>query len=322
MNASSPFNDPLVNQSTAPTSGRILVSIPLCTYNGETHLRRQMDSLLSQDYPDIEIVASDDASKDGSAQVLHEYAALDRRVSVVVNSSNIGFSANFESAINRCTGDYICPSDQDDVWAPNKISRLLESLGDSDMVYCDSEMIDIAEAPMRKRMSQVRGMYAGKDPLALVITNSASGHAMLFRRSVLCRANPFPKQMYYDWWITIVAATGNGVSYLDEPLVKFRRHKDNVTTFGRPGSSATFDLEGFLRERLLILEQMLHLESYRYHDIARLRDAAQVWLDEKRKFPLLREVWRHLSPLTFILRPRVLQVAGKSLGLLRRTPRD
>jgi hypothetical protein len=190
------------------------------------------------------------------------------------------------------------------------------------MVYCDSEMVDESGVPLGKRMSLVRGMYSGNDPLFLLATNCASGHAILFRKRVLERALPFPKNMYYDWWLALVATSGRGISYLDEPLVQFRRHDSNVTSFGTSTNSAgNFDLDGFLRERHLILEAMLRLECENRDEIVRLRDAVWSWLHYKRKWPLIGEAWRHRKALTYILRPRSGQIIRQALNYLARRGR-
>ena len=77
------------------TSHAPLVSVVLGTYNGETFLKEQLDSVLAQTYPNIEIIAVDDGSKDATVSILNDYAARDPRIKVYVNEQNLGFIKNF-----------------------------------------------------------------------------------------------------------------------------------------------------------------------------------------------------------------------------------
>lgn len=289
------------------------VSIALCVYNGAAHLREQLDSLLAQQHAPLEIIASDDASSDASAAILAEYAARDTRLKVLCNSQNLGFSANFAQTLSGCTGDFICPSDQDDVWHPEKITRLLAAIGDHDLAYCDSLMVDATGRSLGRRLSQDRAMYSGRDPLVFVLTNCISGHAMLFRRSLVLRALPMPAALYYDWWLAIVAACGQGVVYVDAPLVQFRRHDRTVTTLGGVQQRAGIGMRAFLVERLHLLAAISSLPSPRQADAARLEKQLKQWLDQGSGLPFVLHALRFYRPLLHPLRPRLAKVAGQSL---------
>ena len=119
-----------------------LVSVALCVYNGERYLREQLDSILAQEGVRIEVVAVDDVSSDGSLALLQEYAAEDPRIRVVANDRNLGHLCSFDRAMSLCSAALIAPSDQDDIWHPQKLQRLLAAIGDADLAYCDSEYID------------------------------------------------------------------------------------------------------------------------------------------------------------------------------------
>jgi hypothetical protein len=203
--------------------------VALCTWNGERHLAAQLDSLLAQDYPNLEIVAVDDASSDGTAAILHDYARRDRRITVHRNADRLGHARNFERAIRLTHGALIAPSDQDDVWAPTKLRRLARARGDATLVYCDSLFIDDQGRSHGRRVSDHFHMYQGGDPRVFAFYNCASGHAMLFSRALLEHALPFPAGHYHDWWLATVAAATGRVAYVDECLVQFRQHARSVT---------------------------------------------------------------------------------------------
>ena len=84
-----------------------LVSIALCTYNGEAYIKEQLDSLIDQTYPNCEIIIVDDCSKDGTVGILKQYADKYPQIKLHINGENLGYTKNFEKAINLCNGDYV-----------------------------------------------------------------------------------------------------------------------------------------------------------------------------------------------------------------------
>jgi len=216
------------------TAEPVLVSIALCTYNGSRFLAQQMDSLLSQTHPLLEIVVADDASSDDTVAILEKYARLDPRVSVSVNPANLGFARNFECALARCRGTFIAPCDQDDVWLPDKISMLVAAIGEHPLAYCDSTHIDEHGNPTGPRMSDIVPMLSTDHPAMFAFGNCVSGHAMLFRRELIARALPVPAEFFYDWWIAAVAASAGGIVFRNHSRVLYRQHGSNITT-GRLG---------------------------------------------------------------------------------------
>jgi glycosyltransferase involved in cell wall biosynthesis len=178
-----------------------LISIALCTYNGAECLSQQLESLRSQSWRNIEIVAVDDASSDQTWQLLAKAASQDARFRLWRNETNLGFSANFERALSLCAGDFIAPCDQDDVWLPNKLELMMAAMGPHVMAYCDSVLTDAQGNSLGMRISDRLRMAQGSDPLAFAFWNCISGHAMLFRRELLQSALPIQAR-FHDWWLT------------------------------------------------------------------------------------------------------------------------
>jgi glycosyltransferase involved in cell wall biosynthesis len=206
-----------------------LISVALCTYNGERYLAEQLDSLLVQTYSNMEVVAVDDGSTDRTVELLQDYALRDPRLRVFVNPGNLGFVRNFERAISLCNGSLIAPCDQDDVWSPHKLRTLANCLGGHVMAYSDSELIDAAGREVGVRMSRFWAMQDLNDPAALVLSNCVSGHAMLFRRELIDEQLPLPGDIFHDWWLALRAAARGGIAYCPQPLVRYRQHGKNVT---------------------------------------------------------------------------------------------
>lgn len=201
-----------------------LISIALCTYNGEKFIIEQLESLLNQSYPNLEIVVVDDKSTDNTFNILKNFQE-EGKIKLFQNSQNLGFLRNFEKCISLCKGDLIALSDQDDIWHPEKISKLATHIGDSILIYADSELTDINGKSLGKKLSNRRNMYSGNDCRAFVYNNSISGHSILFKKELTKFFLPFPANSYHDWWIAYVASSIGKISFLNECLVKYRQHE-------------------------------------------------------------------------------------------------
>ena len=205
-----------------------LISIVLASYNGEKYLRPQLDSLLAQDYPSLEFVCVDDASSDESWAILQAYQAKDPRLTILQQSANHGYIATFEKGIRAATGDLIALADQDDIWVPNKISKLFDALGQASLVYSDSELIDARGEKMGQKMSQIKKQIAYDSPLMYTFGAWAPGHSMLFKRDILDTALPFSNYVTHDYLLGFAATCHEGIHYLPIPLVQYRQHETNA----------------------------------------------------------------------------------------------
>ena len=101
-------------------------SVALCTYNGEKYLAEQLDSILTQTVPIDEIVVCDDGSTDNTISILEEYeSTFPYLFKIYKNKENLGYTKNFEQAINLCDRDIIFLCDQDDIWLKEKVKTVL-----------------------------------------------------------------------------------------------------------------------------------------------------------------------------------------------------
>src|SRR5215831_8797843 len=101
------------------------VSVILAVFNGATYLRQAVDSILGQTFDDLELLAVNDGSTDGTAAILDAYSRDDPRVRVYhqLNSGRPSIPRNF--ALDRATGDYICFIDHDDWSEPDRLRQLV-----------------------------------------------------------------------------------------------------------------------------------------------------------------------------------------------------
>ena len=130
----------------------------MCTFDGADYVRAQLDSIAAQSQPPEEIVVCDDRSNDDTAQIVRDFAAsANFPVRIEINERRLGPLANFGKAIGLCRGDVVFLSDQDDIWKPHKMARMLELLDSIErqhetplpiLVHSDLEVVGPALEPL------------------------------------------------------------------------------------------------------------------------------------------------------------------------------
>jgi glycosyltransferase involved in cell wall biosynthesis len=122
-----------------------LISIGLPVFNGETYLSETIDSILEQTFKDFEIIISDNASTDRTAEICNEYALKDRRIRYYRNNKNLGAAANYNLVFYLSKAKYFKWHAYDDLCAPESLEhcvKILETLTDVVLCYPKTILID------------------------------------------------------------------------------------------------------------------------------------------------------------------------------------
>jgi hypothetical protein len=165
---------------------------------------------------------------------------------------NLGYLKNFEKVLGLCNGIYIALSDHDDIWLPNKIERLVDNIGDYSLIFSDAFYIDNNDNIFSSSIKVYSGfeVFSGKPIKYLAFNNFITGCTALFKRELLLIALPIPTaEQFHDWWIGLVACTMNGLIYLPEPLIFYRRHAGNTIGLRKKGSPL-YRFFGFLKKAI------------------------------------------------------------------------
>ena len=200
-----------------------LISIALCTYNGEKFLQEQMDSILAQTYQKLEIIVVDDCSTDETIDIVNVYAEKDSRIKLFRNEVNLGFNKNFERALGLTSGEYIAICDQDDIWLPQKLQRLLDNIKNNWLIFSNSSYVGGLKQGKLLNKFKLPESYKG-----ILLRNHVTGHTSIMHRDFLNCVLPFPKAGYYDWWMGFVASYHHKIAFLDEVLTLYRVHAGSV----------------------------------------------------------------------------------------------
>lgn len=214
-------------------------SIALAACNGARFLPELLGSIAAQRLAPFEIVASDDASDDGTAALLDAFAArAPFPVRILRNLQRLGVEENFSRAITACTGDCIALADQDDVWRADKLEKLAAALAAPDALaaFSDAQIVDSTLAPLGYTMWQrvrftprEQSRLAQGEGFAVQLKHRiVTGATLAIKVSLRDTALPIPAGWPHDAWLALLAAALDGLVAVPEPLIAYRQHGGNV----------------------------------------------------------------------------------------------
>ncbi|MDN3481500.1 glycosyltransferase [Arthrobacter sp. APC 3897] len=233
----------------------VRISVCLAAYNGAAYIEEQLRSILPELGDSDEVIVVDDCSSDGTGTVVRELA--DPRIRLLHNEQNLGQVKTFERALGEATGDFLFLSDQDDIWLPGRVDRMLKAL-EEDLVVVSNcrhfgappgrfHQIRLRAADSRRHAANVLGIVVGY--------RLHWGCAMAMRAEFLNQALPFPGYMResHDQWLAMAGNLAGSIRYLEEDTVLHRLHSDNVTPDKVRG------LPAILRARMAFLANLMIL---------------------------------------------------------------
>lgn len=210
----------------------------MATYNGEKYIKEQIDSILKQLGSDDELIISDDGSKDETINII--ISINDQRIHVYQNQNKLGPIKNFENALKHAKGDYIFLSDQDDIWMPNKVEKCIEVLKQQEINCVVTNKIIIDKNGIPDGFSNIKYDFTKFSFLRVLTKNPYMGCCMAFNRQLLSICIPFPDKIpMHDIWIGLIAHLKKSVKFIEDPLIAYRRHSNNVTADKSPYSIFT-----------------------------------------------------------------------------------
>ncbi|MBI1889900.1 MAG: glycosyltransferase family 2 protein [Burkholderiales bacterium] len=298
------------------------VAILLCTYQGESYLAEQLESIQAQTHSDWIVWASDDASTDMTRPILEQYAGKwgSDRLHMCDGPRN-GFASNFLSLVcnPEVQADCYAYSDQDDIWKEDKLEKAVDWLNTIPAgvpaLYCSrTELVDET------------GRHLGYSPLFgkspgfanALVQNLGGGNTMVFNhaaRVLLQQASKDKPVLIHDWWTYMVISGAGGKVYYDaHPSLRYRQHGGNLV-----GSNAGW-LDRILRLRWLLHGRFKNWNDQNIHCLRQIRSLLtpdnQRILDE---FSAARQRWL-LPRIVGIMRSGIYrQTLLGNLGLIAAT---
>ncbi len=206
-----------------------LVAICMATFDPDpVLLERQISSIREQTHDAWLCLISDDGSSEERFERLRALTADDPRFALSRSEEQVGFYLNFERALKMVPpeAEFVALADQDDDWYPEKLAELLGGCADAQLVYSDMRIVDEAGGVISDTFW--RGRRNNHTNLAsLLLANTVTGAASMFRRGLLDLVLPFPAPIgnpFHDQWIASVALATGAIGYVDRPLYDYVQH--------------------------------------------------------------------------------------------------
>jgi glycosyltransferase involved in cell wall biosynthesis len=212
-----------------------LVSVAVITYNQKVYLKQCIESILEQDYKNIEIVVADDGSTDGTHELLKEYSdKYPKKFVLKLSDQNQGITKNSNLAHFACNGKYIAWMGGDDLMLPEKIKKQVEYMENHKVCTICHHDLDVFDSDTNqtlyywgKKQKKLSGNV--RDLIQYGVFNGACAS--------MVRKNDTPKYGFdvrvpiaSDWlyWVQSLY-NGGEIHYIDEVLGRYRRHDNNAT---------------------------------------------------------------------------------------------
>ena len=220
-----------------------LVAIVLCTFNGSKYIEALMDSIIVQTYENWELWISDDGYKDNTISVVRQYAEFyPEKIHILPEHAPLGACTNFLKTLTGAQlneAEYYMFADQDDVWFPDKIEKLVAAMRMEEqserketplLIHSDCRVTDQNLQTIASSFTEYMGYNQSMKSLPhLLVQNNVVGASVLFNRALRNRIHSVPQSaVMHDHWIALVAAAFGRIGYLPEATYDYRQHAENV----------------------------------------------------------------------------------------------
>ena len=212
------------------------VSVLIPSYNQENVIEQTVMSALTQDYDNLEVIVSDDASLDQTPQILREIQTkYPERLKIFLHETNLGVTKNHTRGLLECHGDFIAFQDGDDLFLPGKIKKQVEFMLKHPDCTISSHDVDVFDSETGRTLYLWSKRFGQREGGARELVRYGN---YLSSVSVMVRRLHVPEYGYddrvrigSDWllWLEVLSRGKGKIRYLDEVLARYRRHAGNLT---------------------------------------------------------------------------------------------
>lgn len=215
-------------------------SVCMCTYNGEKYILEQLESIYRQTCRPEEVIFCDDISKDRTVIIIEEFIKthqLEDQWHLFVNTENLGYLANFYHACGLCKGDIIFFADQDDVWHPRKLEKMIEIFEDKKDAKAVCCKFGLISAKGEKLSGLTAPVHTGESGSLRRLSIEDIFHkfecpamVLSFRRDwyLSWQMQTKSSEIPHDYLVCAKAAEEGGLFQIDLELASHRLHEENV----------------------------------------------------------------------------------------------
>ncbi len=220
-----------------------MIEILMATYNGENHLKEQLDSIMAQDYTDFTVTVRDDGSTDGTLKIIRRFITkypgkirLFEDADTQYNSAKSNFTQLIANAQPDC---YYCLCCQDDIWKPDKLTKQFTKMKQMEalsgirtpiLVHSDMKIVNVNRNVLHKSYVRYANIKPNEFTLKrMLVENCVVGLTCMFNSALMMLVKNIPENaVSHEWWIGLYAVAIGKVAYIKEPLVEYRQHARNT----------------------------------------------------------------------------------------------
>lgn len=206
------------------------VSVLMGVFNGREYLEASIRSILDQTFDDFEFLIIDDASVDGSGELISHYANQDGRIRLIRNERNAGLGAVLRRGVAEARAPFVARMDSDDVAIPTRLSRQFQFFGErpeTDVV--GSYALDITKHGVA--IAERRVPVTHEKIVELVWTSPFIHPTVMFRKNSILKVGSYSssirRRQDYDLWFRCVAG-GLRMANIPEPLLHYRFSEETM----------------------------------------------------------------------------------------------
>jgi glycosyltransferase involved in cell wall biosynthesis len=216
------------------------VNVVMATYNGAKYLEEQLESIKNQIEVEIEILVVDDGSTDTTLQILEKYKG-NGLVSQILYTDRVGPSAAFNIGLNHVSkAEWVCFSDQDDIWCPEKITKAIQVATSDSPILVSGARTYVSEFNHNLGKSiKLRRSPHWKNAL---VENICFGNTILINQSGVSLLGKYRhlEPVIFDAWLYLVFALQGEIIYQADSGTRYRLHSSNHVGVGRNWHFALF----------------------------------------------------------------------------------
>ena len=214
-------------QTVTPPQSLPLVSVFIPAYNAERFVAQAIESVLAQTYPNYELIAVNDGSTDGTAEILKRYQGHPR-LTIHHNPRNVGMTANWNIGLALCRGELIAKLDADDFYEPEYLETVVEFFHNHEtagLVFTGLNLI-YADGRCEPEMKSLRSWVCDRDVFLPILLRSCiiRSPTVCVRRACYDELGGFLEQMHLhsDWEMWVRIAANYPAGFIARRLANYR----------------------------------------------------------------------------------------------------
>lgn len=218
------------------------IEILLATYNGESYITEQIDSIKAQSYENWTLSINDDGSADATKTIVKSIANDEQRINLKsLSNTRHNAAGNFLALLADSSAPYIMFCDQDDVWHPDKIALEMNAMKAAEASYgMDGPLLIFTDSSITdKDLNVINPSHVSTVPFKpdnitlaqLMVSNVAQGCSMLLNRPLVKKmlTHQLPDVfIMHDYWAIVLAKIFGKVEFLPISTLKYRQHESNA----------------------------------------------------------------------------------------------